>query len=906
MELNKFIKIYDIIYAVIFIISLPHKSIMDSVNYVNFNKNWTLTNQNHSITRTGITVPSGVYSILYGEQVLDAYNDVNLRWIAYDNWTYTNTFTMNPSDLKTPRFVNLTFHGVDTVAEIRLNHYLLGRTDNMFVRYSYDVTSILRAENFLEVEIKSPIYAALQKAKAFKEQNITIPPNCPNQRYDGECHMNMLRKMQASFSWDWGLAAPSMGLWKSVVMEIHDVAILRDVDVALRRNETHWNMDVRVFIDCSGQKDFEAELTFYPVELLQKAIVINNVVSYKAPMIMFDLAIPKEQITLWWPNGFGDQKLYPLHFTLKAWWNKANATLRDKIISQKSIRIGFRTIELVEEPVNEGNGNTFLFKVNGQEIFMKGSNYIPSHILPELNSDKTRIKHLLQSARDTHQNMIRIWGGGIYESDEFYDMADAMGILIWQDMMFACAMYPATEEFLASVRQEVIQNAKRIGHHASIAIFATNNENEVALAQNWYQTAVQQEKYKADYRQLYLATVIHELKILEYPSRPRPLVSSPSNGKESEKDNYISSNPQDPNYGDIHFYDIFQDGWNPRIYPKPRFASEYGFQSLPSMSSWLKTLNDTKRLEALINHRQHHPLGMLAITGLVRRHFPLPLPEDPDYIEALIYLSQISQAMATKIETEVYRSLRDTEHRTMGALYWQLNDVWVAPSWSAIDFYGNYKLLHYWSKEFLAPIAIVALYDSDSKHIQVSLICDKFEVDTTGLQVTMNIYKWSELFPRETLKWPATLKPNGVHYDKIIPIDDIIKDPFNKNNCFLEFILQQNSEPLARTFYFPGLFTEVVKDPGLELKISHTNLCKNTQSLKTNSYSLTLTTKYPAVFVYLDLIQDQYNVTKYSFSHNGFMLISPIMTIFLEIESTQCIEKLNKNDIKIFTVNQYV
>lgn len=146
--------------------------------------------------------------------------------------------------------------------------------------------------------------------------------------------------------------------------------------------------------------------------------------------------------------------------------------------------------------------------------------------------------------------MIRIWGGGIYESDEFYDLADSMGILIWQDMMFACAMYPATEDFLASVRQEVLQNAKRIGHHASIAIFATNNENEVALAQNWYQTKYQEEKYKADYRQLYLATVIHELKVLDYPSRPRPLVSSPSNGKESERENYISDHPQDPNYGD--------------------------------------------------------------------------------------------------------------------------------------------------------------------------------------------------------------------------------------------------------------------------------------------------------------------------------------------------------------------
>ena len=161
--------------------------------------------------------------------------------------------------------MNLTFHGIDTVAEIRLNHYLLGRTDNMFVRYSYDISKLLLEDNLLEVEIKSPVYAARQRADELKKEDIIIPPNCPNARYHGECHMNMLRKMQASFAWDWGLAAPSMGLWKQVALEYYDVAIMRDIDVALSRNATHWNMNIRVFIDCNSQKDFEAELTFYAV-----------------------------------------------------------------------------------------------------------------------------------------------------------------------------------------------------------------------------------------------------------------------------------------------------------------------------------------------------------------------------------------------------------------------------------------------------------------------------------------------------------------------------------------------------------------------------------------------------------------------------------------------------------------
>lgn len=228
-----------------------------------------------------------------------------------------------------------------------------------------------------------------------------------------------------------------------------------------------------------------------------------------------------------------------------------------------------------------GTGNTFFFRVNGQDMFMKGSNYIPSHILPEKMNNQRRsklivklivfyflfiniiiiivihifflVKHLLHSARDAHQNMIRVWGGGIYESDYFYNLADRYGLLIWQDMMFACAMYPVTSSFLSSVRREVRQNALRIIHHPSIAIFAANNENEVALVQNWYDTASELERFMKEYRQLYVDTILDELQIIKHPSRPTPLVSSPSNGKASAKDNFISRNPQDNNYGDSKY-----------------------------------------------------------------------------------------------------------------------------------------------------------------------------------------------------------------------------------------------------------------------------------------------------------------------------------------------------------------
>nr|XP_016932331.1 beta-mannosidase isoform X1 [Drosophila suzukii] len=867
--------------------------------------NWTITNQNRSLTIANQTLPSGIYSA-FAPQVLDSYNDVELRYLAYDNWTYSNLFQFDVHHYKRGH-INLTFYGIDAVAEIRLNHQLLGRTDNMFVRYSYEVSSLVQAENFLEVEIKSPVLAALARAKYLNNDKKSVPPECPNERYHGECHMNMLRKMQASFSWDWGPAAPSAGIWKKVQLEIYEVAVIRDVDVDVSLiNGSYWNMHIRCYLDAVGEQDFNGRLILYAVELLDHPVVVDRnalkTISRLTPLIEFDQAVPIEKVVVWWPNGYGEQKLYPLHFTLKAWLGTEGPEVRSKTKSHKSLRVGFRSLELVEVPAPDGIGNTFLFRVNGVEMFMKGSNYVPSHILPEMQT-KEQIGHLLRSAKEAHMNMLRVWGGGVYESDYFYQLADSLGLLIWQDMMFACAMYPVGDDFLSSVREEVRQNAIRLSHHPSVAIFVTNNENEAALVQNWYGTLFERDRFESDYRELYLANVIHELKLVSHRSRPQPLVSSPSNGKASEKENYISSNPQDNHNGDVHFYDYTKDGWDPEIYPRPRFVSEYGFQSFPGTYAWQRSKNGDDDLLALIRHRQHHPLGNIPVIALVERHLPLPLPEDDNYANALIYFSQIAQAMATKVETELYRSLRDTPHKTMGALYWQLNDVWVAPSWSGIDFYGNWKILHYWARDFLAPIAIVALYERSTDSLNISLICDLLEVDTRELNVVANVYLWSQLLPRQSTTWEVTLRPNGVHYDKVIPISDLLKGQFTKTNSFLEFHLRRGHEVISRTYFFPSSITAAVgiEDPDLEYNIASLT-CLNTTDVKRNSVSITIQVKRPAVFVYLEFLKPY----RYTLSENGFMQTAPMHVVYLTFDAPSCDRHLRKTDLRVLTVNDFM
>ena len=388
------------------------------------------------------------------------------------------------------------------------------------------------------------------------------------------------------------------------------------------------------------------------------------------------MTIKKNLVELWWPNGSGKQILYGL----KVQWEDAKINeiafrTRDFYIASKKINIGFRTVELVQEKMD--TGLSFFFKVNGLPIFMKGSNWIPSHVLPEKQFNNEKIKELLGAARDAHMNMLRVWGGGVYESDYFYSLADEYGILIWQDLMFACAMYPADENFLESVRLEVKQNIRRIQYHPSIALYATNNENEAALSQDWYGTQSRFKEFAKKYKTLYVDTITDEIK--KQDSTREVLTSSPSNGKyDGDREQGISDNPQNPHFGDTHFYIVDQNAWKADFFNPSRFTSEYGFQSFPS--GWAEVMRDGDNLTNLVDHRQHHPLKSHPIEFLIDKN----LKVDFNALEwdDKIYLSQLSQAVAMKTETEVYRSGRGTFMNTMGALYWQLNDVWPAVSWS--------------------------------------------------------------------------------------------------------------------------------------------------------------------------------------------------------------------------------
>lgn len=338
---------------------------------------------------------------------------------------------------------------------------------------------------------------------------------------------------------------------------MYDTAIIRDVTYAIKSSNDKWQIDVTTFLESGvspqSLRSFEGYLFVDLIDVPDVPPLEQHLIVSKSKLDQFKasvtLNVPKSSVDRWWPNGFGNQTLYRLNVT---WLGENRDILSNEVKqipveylrSEKVIKIGFRTIELCEDQANVGN--LFYFKVNDIPIFMKGTNLIPMDILPEKMFDKEKIGYLVMSAKEAHMNSIRVWGGGVYESDYFYDLADEHGILIWQDMMFACAMYPVHEEFLASVKLEIAQNVRRLQRHPSILVWAGNNENEAALVQNWYGTRKEQPRFIKEYVQLY-KDIIEET-VLENDQWHTYLYSSPSNGNQSRA--VINSNPQDNNYGD--------------------------------------------------------------------------------------------------------------------------------------------------------------------------------------------------------------------------------------------------------------------------------------------------------------------------------------------------------------------
>ncbi|CAG0892589.1 unnamed protein product, partial [Cyprideis torosa] len=602
-------------------------------------------------------VPGGIYTDLMRAGIIeDIYrgdNDEVYKWVGRENWTFITTFDVS-SDLLEMKNVELICEGIDTFSTISINSVNVGTTDNMFVKYSFPIKGALKfswqvGSNSLSLSIASPVDKAAEAYKAHEEEyGYPVLPACVPPEYHGECHANMIRKMQASFSWDWGPSFPSSGIWRDIYIRGYNDIHIQDVLVNSKREINGWTTSVRVYLGKTNLHQGTLSVAL-PELQIQKDLIVDitsnqNGEVYTEGSIFIPLS---SGVQSWWPNGEGSQTLYSLKVSFKS---------DSECDFFKPLRIGFRTVRLIQEPIpGTSTGLTFDFEINGVRIFMKGSNWIPADVLPE-RLTRSYIRELLESVRDANMNMLRVWGGGIYELESFYELADELGILIWEDFMFACSMYPAKGSFLDSVVAEVRTQVKRLQHHASLALWAGNNENEAALRFNWYGTVNQFETYKSDYVELYVDTVRHT----------------------------------------------------------------YTFM----------TMRQTLGTGAHTRGPGLHP-------NMVNMHFGAStFDETKEGFPYLLYLISVHQSMAVKIQTEFYRRsmseiFENDEGKIMGALYWQLQDIWPGASWASLEYGGRWKMLHYFAKEFFQRLIVVPYLSINGSDVFCSAVTDE-SVDQKG------------------------------------------------------------------------------------------------------------------------------------------------------------------------------
>eukprot|EP00095_Tigriopus_kingsejongensis_P004036 maker-scaffold5_size1054832-snap-gene-4.13 protein:Tk04036 transcript:maker-scaffold5_size1054832-snap-gene-4.13-mRNA-1 annotation:"Beta-mannosidase" len=694
-------------------------------------------------------VPGGIYTDLLNADILTTdfyyrFNDQDYRWVSYDNWTYSAEFAVAQDVLDTS-FISLDCKGIDTVSSIFVNNQLVGQTANMFIRYSFDIKNALQlGNNEIRIEFQSPVEYAKEMFETQKEDHYIVPPECVAPQFQGECHANHIRKMQSSFSWDWGPAFPSMGIWQGIGIDAFNSAVLRYILFNPKQDQDgNWNIGIEAV--------FQIDPTRPDVRGTVKVTLQGMVEEFPGTLTPYDgeeslgfisVEIKRDQsnIDLWWPNGFGNQTLYDI---LVEFTDEATNEL-----SSLTKKVGFRTVEVIQEPLEKGR--TFKFRINGQDMYMKGSNWIPAHVLPEMVSPEYT-RQLLHSAKDAHMNMLRVWGGGIYETDAFYDMADEFGILIWQDFMFACSMYQANDDFLSSVNHEVRSQIRRLQTHASVALWAGNNENEAALRGNWYGTDADFETYKGDYIKLYADTVMVAAHAVDVDREF--LISSPSNADKSVEDGFIAENPYSALYGDTHFYNYNLDNWDPKIYPQTRFASEYGFQSYPSFEVLQQYSEpfDWNFFSDFVNNRQRHPSGNEELPWQIHLHMELPEQELDTSLgfQEFLYQSQVYQAESLRVETEHYRRMMGQynnltgEGMNMGALYWQLNDVWPGASWSSLEYGGKWKMSHYFAERMFRDILVSPIVD-ENYQLAVYLISDSLLDRSVSGTLNIDVRRWTD------------------------------------------------------------------------------------------------------------------------------------------------------------------
>ncbi|WP_460275423.1 beta-mannosidase [Celeribacter sp. ULVN23_4] len=588
-------------------------------------------------------------------------NAEELRWIAERDWVLSRKLELTETD------VALVLSGLDGVVDVVVNGHPLLTADNAFRTWRADLSDVAHlGENEIELRFRSVVAEAAARQAA---QPYTVPyhaGNCPIP------NINMLRKQQCDFGWDWNLAVAPFGVTGGVsICSTKETRIAR-VEVAQEHHDIESesvSVTVRAHVESASEA---AEVEMHFADRVRMAQVVDGVAEAK-----FFVEVPE----FWWPAGQGAQTLYDL-------------TLRCEG-TEEVRRIGLRRIEHVTLKDDQGLG--FKFRVNGRDVFAKGANWVPAEALSG-RIDPAQVRELLQSAVDANMNMIRVWGGGRYEPNWFYDLCDELGLMVWQDFMFACNLYPADAAFLDNVAAEVREQVARLSHHACLALWCGDNEI-IGMLDELTDGGAERDRHLVAYDRLN-RTIEAALKAVDPEANWWP--SSPSLGPLDFGDAWHKGGS-----GDMHVWQVWHENQPFEAYRalRPRFVSEFGFQSLPSRAITERWIGDANPSSPDMESHQKNAGGNARIVTSLMREFRLP-----QSLDDLAYLSQIQQGMALKTAISAWRAQKGA---CWGTLYWQLNDTWPVASWSTLDYGGGWKLAHHMAQRFYAPISVVVVPQGD-------------------------------------------------------------------------------------------------------------------------------------------------------------------------------------------------
>lgn len=660
---------------------------------------------------------------------------------------------------------------MDTVAEIYLNNELLDIVKNMFRTYTYSVKSKLKSSlNTLKIIFHSPTDYA---NKMIEKYGVRLNTGEEGRAIPG---VPYLRKAQYSFGWDWGPILPDIGIWKEVKLIPINKAKIDSVSTSQKfEYESNSNKINNIHLDIEIEiKNYIGDLSSQDFNLIAKLEDPNGNVIKKEYILKStkqNIQFKIQNPLLWWTHDLGKQNLYDLNISLK----------KTDFIDQYHQKIGLREFKLIKE--FDRWGETFYFQLNGIPIFIKGANWIPVDSFIPRGKKKGLYEMNLNYVIEANMNMLRVWGGGIYEVDLFYELCDKLGILVWQDFPFACAIYPIHDEFYENIEKEFRDNIKRLRNHPSLALWCGNNEVEYLW--NWLKASLDidvntEKQYKKGYVKIFEQMLPRILKNLD-PNRPY-CPSSPSNGFCGMNLGTINSNS--PNKGDSHYWSVWHGGKPFKSYRRfnSRFMSEFGFESFPSIKTITKFCPEDQfdiNSPIMENHQKNDAGNDLIMRYMKRRY---SVPED---FKKQIILSQITQAEAVEYGVKYWRSQR-TDYRCMGALYWQLNDCWPVASWSSIDYYGRWKALHYLANHFFQPM-IVDVY-INKKELEFTIINDS--LDQVDVILEWKILKSNGRTMKEgSIK--QNLKQNTAIDIEPIDIKDLSQVKENKDDYIMFYKLKK-------------------------------------------------------------------------------------------------------------------